>query len=227
MAGSNRANDRAFLPALRFASLTPLFDTVVAVTTREQTFKRRLLDQAATASGDSVLDLGSGTGTLAIMLKERVPAASVTGVDADPDVLSRARHKAAEARADVEFVEGFSTTLPFAADSFDAVVSTLFFHHLTSADKRLTLTEVVRVLKPGGRLVVGDWGKPGDPLMTALFLGVRAFDGFDVTADNARGALPELFEQAGLADVEIRGELRAPLGTLALYRGRKPARTGG
>ena len=209
-----------YLPALRWKSLTPLFDGAVRVTARETTMKRRLLDQAAVAPGDAVLDLGAGTGTLAIWLKQRTPPAQVTGLDADPDVLARARRKAAAARCEIDFVEGFSTDLPFADDSFDVVLSTLFFHHLTGADKRHTLAAVQRVLKPGGSLHVADWGKPGDPLMATLFLAVRAFDGFEVTADNARGALPALFEEAGLEDARERRRLRTSLGTIGLFSAR-------
>ena len=98
----------------------------------------------------------------------------------------------------MELVEAFSTEMPFADASFDVVLSSLFFHHLEPGVKRTTLAEVARVLRPGGRLHVADWGKPSDPLMRALFTTVRAFDGFAVTAENARGALPELFESAGL-----------------------------
>ena len=79
------------------------------------------------------------------------------------------------------------------------------------------------MLKPGGKLHVADWGKPGDPLMAALSLSIRAFDGFEVTAENLRGALPSLFEQAGLENAQERGRLRTTLGTLALYSARKPA----
>jgi ubiquinone/menaquinone biosynthesis C-methylase UbiE len=212
-----------YLPALRWKSLTPLFDGAVRVTARETTMKRRLMDQAEVAPGDAVLDLGAGTGTLAIWLKQRTPTARVTGLDADPDVLARARRKAAGAGCEIDFVQGFSTDLPFADDSVDVVLSTLFFHHLTGPDKRRTLAEVQRVLKPGGALHVADWGKPGDPLMAALFLAVRAFDGFEVTADNARGALPALFEEAGLEDARERRRLRTSLGTIGLFSARNPA----
>jgi ubiquinone/menaquinone biosynthesis C-methylase UbiE len=218
MADANR-----YLPALRWKALTPVFDTAVRVTARERTMKERLLDQAGVAPGDSVLDLGAGTGTLAIWLKQRCPEAAVTGLDADPDVIARARRKAEDAQCEIEFVEGFSTDLPFPADSFDVVLSSLFFHHLMPTDKRSTLAEVQRVLKPGGNLHVADWGRPSDPLMAALFLFVRAFDGFDVTAENARGALPALFGQAGLENAQERRRLRTTLGTLALYSARKPA----
>ena len=212
-----------YLPALRWRALTPLFDGVVRVTARERAMKERLLDQADVAPGNRVLDLGAGTGTLAILLKQRCPTAMVTGLDADPEVLARARRKAEDAQCEVHFVEGFSTELPFETESFDVVVSSLFFHHLMPDVKRRTLTEVERVLKPGGSLHVADWGKPRDPVMAALSLSIRAFDGFDVTAENLRGALPALFEQAGLENARERGRLRTTLGALALYSARKRA----
>ena len=112
--------------------------------------------------------------------------------------------------------------MPFADASFDVVLSTLFFHHLDPEVKRATLAEVARVLAPGGRLHVADWGRPSDPLMRALSLTVRAFDGFAVTTENVQGMLPRLFEDAGLEGAEVREELRTPLGTLARYGARKP-----
>jgi SAM-dependent methyltransferase len=219
---AGQSDERTYLPALRWKALTPLFDTVVRITAREHKVKRRLLDQADVGPSDSVLDVGAGTGTLAIWLKQRCPDARVAALDADPDVLAIARRKATEARCEIEFVEGFSTELPFPPLSFDVVLSTLFFHHLSGTSKRITLAEVERVLKPGGRLHVADWGKPSDPLMAALFFGVRAFDGFEATADNVRGALPALFEEAGLVNAVERQRLRTALGTLTLYSAIKP-----
>ena len=154
------AEDNRYLPALRWKALTPVFDTAVRVTARERVMKERLLDQAGVEPGDSVLDLGAGTGTLAIWLKQRCPEATVTGLDADSEVLARARRKASEAQCEIDFVEGFSTELPFASDSFDVVLSSLFFHHLMPSDKRSTLAEVHRVLRPGGNLHVADWESP-------------------------------------------------------------------
>ena len=212
-----------YLPALRWKALTPLFDYVVRITTRERSSKLKLIEQAGIADRDSVLDLGCGTGTLAIWLKQRVSEAQIAGVDADPDVLSRARRKAFAASTPLEFVEASSTQLPFPDESFDAVLSTLFFHHLRDPEKRKTLAEVARVLRPGGELHVADYGRPQGPIMAAAFLVVRAFDGFEPTAANARGELPELFRSVGLAHAERRAQLRTPLGTLAFYAARKPA----
>ena len=74
---------RQFIPALRFDSLTRIYDPVVALTTREQGFKRRLLEHARVKDGESVLDLACGTGTLAIAVKMDVPKAKLSAIDAD------------------------------------------------------------------------------------------------------------------------------------------------
>ncbi len=85
-----------FIPALRFNVLTPLYDYVVRLTTREYVFKRRLLDAASVESGESVLDVGCGTGTLLREIARREPSASVTGLDADPAILEIANRKLAK-----------------------------------------------------------------------------------------------------------------------------------
>jgi ubiquinone/menaquinone biosynthesis C-methylase UbiE len=207
-----------YLPAVRFHSLTRFYDPLVKLTTREGEFRRRLLDQAALKPGMRVLDLGSGTGTLAVMAKRREPAIEMRGLDADEEMVSRGTEKAEDAGARVGFDHGFSDVLPYGDNSFDRVLSSLFFHHLSGESKRGTLREVARVLAPGGELHVADWGKPGDPLMQAAFLTLRLFDGMENTSDNAAGRLPELFAEAGLRDAEETTRLRTAFGVLCLYR---------
>jgi ubiquinone/menaquinone biosynthesis C-methylase UbiE len=209
---------RGYLPALRFPALTRIYDPVVGLTTRERRFKELLVDQAAPATGQRILDLGCGTGTLAIQVKRRAPGAEVVGLDADPEMLSRAREKAERAGVELTLTEGFSNELPFEDAGFDRVLSTLFFHHLDPEPKRETAREIARVLRKGGELHVADWGKPSDPAMAVAFLGIRLLDGFENTADNVHGDLPRIFEDAGLAGAEETDRLRTPLGTLALYR---------
>jgi ubiquinone/menaquinone biosynthesis C-methylase UbiE len=154
------ARDR-YVPALRFRSLTGLYDPVVRLTTRESEFKRRLLEQPAPRPGQRVLDLGCETGTLAIEAKRAEPRTEVVGIDGDPDVLARAYAKAEAAGIEVEFDRGLSTELPYPDSSFDVVLATLFFHHLTGADERTTAREIVRVLRPSGELHVADLvGRP-------------------------------------------------------------------
>ena len=83
------------------------------------------------------------------MVKEVQPEVEAVGLDADPEILERARAKAERAGVEIEFDEALSTELPYEDRSFDLVLSTLF-HHLAGADKRCTATEIGRVLNPGG-----------------------------------------------------------------------------
>ena len=78
-------SETEYVPALRFKWLTRYYDVVIAYSTREKTFKRALINQAGIESGMQVLDLASGTGTLAIWIKQQYPSAIVTGVDGDSD----------------------------------------------------------------------------------------------------------------------------------------------
>lgn len=215
------SSEAPYLPALRFRALTRFYDPLIRATTRESTFRRRLLDQAGLAPGQRVLDLGCGTGTLALLALAEQPAAELTGLDADPEMIARARAKAEDAGAEARFDEGRSDRLPYADGSFDRVLSTLFFHHLDPEPKRRTAAEIARVLAPGGELHVADWGRPADPLMAVAFLGVRVLDGFENTRSSARGELPRLFEDAGLLDAAETGRMRTVFGTLSLYRARR------
>jgi ubiquinone/menaquinone biosynthesis C-methylase UbiE len=206
-----------YVPALRYRALTALYDPVVRLTSRERAFKRRLLEIAELKAEDRILDLGCGTGTLAITAGQARLGAKVTGLDGDPEVLARARQKASSAGVHVDFDHGLSTNLPYGDAHFDVVLSTLFFHHLEPAAKRATAAEIARVLRPGGRLIVADWGPPQDALMRIAFLAVRSLDGFELTRENADGVLPSIFADAGLERVEQVDKLRTATGTMAFY----------
>ena len=212
-----------YVPALGFDRLTALYDPVVRLTTREQTFKRRLLDQAALSAGHRVLDLGCGTGTLAVDVERREPGVDMVGVDGDPEMLRRARAKASEAGVEVEFSEALVDRLPYPDDSFDRVLSSLLFHHLARHVKQAAAGEVARVLRPGGELHLADWGPARDPLARASFLVVQLFDGFEQTGDNVAGRLPAILTAGGLSDVRERSRLRVAFGSLSLYSARRPA----
>jgi ubiquinone/menaquinone biosynthesis C-methylase UbiE len=212
-----------YVHALGFDWLTPLYDPLVAATTREGTFRRRLLAQAAIPAGAAVLDLGCGTGTLAVWAKQAVPDACVTGVDGDPKVLARARAKAERAGVEIRFDEALAHELPYGDASFHRVLSSLFFHHLTRRDRGRAIAEVARVLRPGGELHVADWGRPRGLLARAAARSIRWLDGSDRTRDNLEGRLPELFAAGGLADARLCGELGTIFGTLAFYRAARPA----
>ncbi|GIK83219.1 MAG: hypothetical protein BroJett024_43240 [Alphaproteobacteria bacterium] len=200
------------------------YDPIVGATTREGRFKRLLLEQASPEPGQRILDLGCGTGTLTILIQESEPAARVQGVDADSEILAQASDKAGRrGLSQIHFEQAFADELPYRESFFDQVVSTLFFHHLTTSGKRGAAAEIARVLRPGGQLHVADWGKPAGLGMRALSLSIRLLDGFEPTRDNFNGRLPEIFEEGGLIDVHQTGQLRTALGTIARYAAKKPA----
>ncbi len=218
------ATDEKYVPALRFDLLTAIYDPVVRITTREGAFKRALLEQARIKDGERVLDLGSGTGTLAIRAKRENPGAEIFGVDGDPKILAIAERKARRAGVKVSFDRALATSLPHADGSFDKVLSSLFFHHLSRSDKIGAMREACRVLQPGGEIHVADWGRPANALMRTLFFSIQLLDGVDNTRANVRGELPALLEQAGFSRVMDGRAYATVFGTLALYSAEKTGR---
>ncbi|PAU85747.1 methyltransferase type 11 [Pseudomonas sp. WN033] len=214
--------DSTFVPALGFHRLTPLYDAVVGLTTREKRVKQALIAQAGLAPGLEVLDLACGTGTLAVWVKRQYPRLSMSAVDADPAILTLARRKADKAGISVDFAQAMSQALPYANSRFDRVLSSLFFHHLSWEVKQRTARELFRIIKPGGQLHVADWGKPENPLMRSLFLFIQLLDGFDNTGDNLAGRLVPLFEAAGFVEVTQARTFNTLFGTMALYSAVKP-----
>lgn len=214
--------DPRYVPALRFSWLTPAYDVVVATTTRESTFKSALVEGAGIRPGQRILDLGCGTGTLALEMARRCPDAVVTGVDGDPAILQRAWGKAARSGAKVHFDHALAGALPYTDGTFERVVSSLFFHHLTWPDKEQAAREAFRVLAPGGELHVADWGRASGPVMRGAFFAIQLLDGFENTRDHVEGRLPLAFEHVGFTGVEETGTFATMWGTLSLYRAIKP-----
>lgn len=185
------------------------------------TFKQVLVRQAQVKKGHRILDLGYGTATLTLLIKQAHPEAQVTGLDGDPKALEIARGKVARSGLTITLDEGMAFDLPYPDNSFDRVFSGLLFHHLTREDKERSLKEVYRVLRPGGELHVADWGKASNVFMRSAFFLVQFLDGFKTTTDNVNGLLPEFFSNAGLQDVQETARYTTIFGTMALYKAKK------
>ncbi|HMM78826.1 MAG TPA: class I SAM-dependent methyltransferase [Pyrinomonadaceae bacterium] len=211
-------NNEKYIPALSYDWLTGLYDPVVALTTREGAFKNALVDQAGIADGHRTLDLGCGTATLSILLKQKQPNAVIVGIDGDAKILQIAKKKAHKAGVDITFDEGMSFDLPYEDESFDRIVSSLFFHHLSRESKSETLREVNRVLKPDGEFHVADWGLPTSRLMRGASYLIQFLDGFETTADNFNGLLPKLITDAGFTFVEETVHFNSVFGTIRLHK---------
>jgi ubiquinone/menaquinone biosynthesis C-methylase UbiE len=187
---------RTYVPAAGHDWFLPLYDPIVKLLGGDPA-RRALLDQAAIRPGHRVLDVGCGTGSLAILIKRLHPDVDVVGLDPDPRALARARRKAKRAAVSIRFDRGFSDELPYPGASFDRVFSSLMLHHLQPGEKEKTLREVRRVLTPGGSLHVLDFGGPES---TPDGLLARFLHSGHRLRDNAEGRILALMRQAGFAD---------------------------
>ena len=136
---------------------------------RERAFRQKILDLARLTPADSILDVGCGTGTLAISAKEHVGASrEVRGIDASAAMIARARRKAKAAGVDVTFENAVVEAIPFPDGTFDVVLSTLMLHHLPRAVRDQCAREMRRVAKPRARVVVVDFGATASAHRTFL-----------------------------------------------------------
>ena len=171
---------------------------------RPGAFRREMLDLARLAGGERVLDVGCGTGSLAVAAKRRVgTAGGVRAIDPSPELIAAAQRKARRARLDVGFEVGVAQALELADASVDVVFATLVLHHLPHDDLVQSFREIRRVLAPGGRFLavdidLDDPSNPqGSPHAHAHRLGVR-FDLEEVTALAGHLGL-ELVESGSMA----------------------------
>lgn len=218
----NSDESKQYVTALRFPILTAIYDPVVKWTTRELHIKDMMIQESMFQESMRVLDVGCGTGTLAFMLAEHRPDIEVFGIDGDKEILSIAERKRRDQRLAVQFDYGMAEVLPYEQHRFDRVFSTLFFHHLNDSQKAIVLSEIFRVLEPGGEFVLADWGKPSNILMRCLFTLVRLLDGFENTRANVEGELPGLMRQAGFQTSSTHRNFDTALGTISLYKATKP-----
>ncbi len=166
--------------------------------------RERTASLARLQPGEKVLDVGCGTGTLAIEVQQRIGATGRTcGVDPGAQQIARARSKAARRALPIEFKVGVIEHLDFPDQTFDAVVSTLMMHHLPDDLKRQGLSEIARVLKPGGRLVIADFKRPENAQDQ------RARHGRHGAMGSGIQDLPALVKDAGFSQVETE-EMQPP-----------------
>jgi ubiquinone/menaquinone biosynthesis C-methylase UbiE len=218
--------NNTYIPPLKYSVLTPLYDFVVAHTTRENYFKQQIVDtlisHAQSKPLAQVLDIGCGTGTLALMIKTQLPATQVIGLDADQSALATAKRKSLIAKQTIQFDQGMSYELPYSDHSFDSVVSSLFFHHLSVPNKVKTMAEIKRVLKPRGRFLLADFGKPTSLLQRVLFYPVQLLDGSKSTGKHVAGILPELLNESGFTHITVQQEIPTAFGTITLLNSLAP-----
>ena len=169
---------------------------------KQAEYDRKIVSVLELSGVSRVLDLGCGTGVLTRTIADKVKTGGeAVGIDAAAKMIQVARKKRATDNCCFEVMAAES--LSFEDASFDAVVSSLFFHHVPLDLKEKALTESFRVLRPGGRLVIADMHIP-TTWMGALISHVsRWFFMQPQIGENIRGVLPGVIEKAGFAPPEI------------------------
>lgn len=212
-----------FVPALGLSGLTGDYDRVIAVMTRERRWRSALLESIAPEAGDVIVDVGAGTGSQLIAIKQAVPTARVIGVDPDPAALALARQKAQTAGVESEWVRGFGDQVDVLVGTIaNKIVSSLVLHQCDLPVKSAILRAMARTLCPGGLVAIADYGLQRTLLMRTLFRQVQALDGWERTGLNAKGILPELIADAAFENVAEVRVVQTPTGSISLYTGRKP-----
>ena len=216
--------ETAYTPPLGVAALTPLYDRVLRVMTREATWRTRLVERIAPKEGDIILDVGSGTGSLAIALTAATPGCRVRGIDPDHDAVELAKKKAALAGSSATFEQG-NLDLPRTQNEggVDTITCSLVLHQVPLAEKMRLLRAMFVRLRPGGQWFIADYGlQPNFIMRLAFRLTVQMLDGKSDTQPNADGVLPLLIEEAGFVGITLLDSFDTATGRIDIIRAEKP-----
>jgi ubiquinone/menaquinone biosynthesis C-methylase UbiE len=160
------------------------------------------VDQALIEPGDTVLDVGCGTGDVTLLAKTRAGEGVVYGIDPAPEMIAVARKKAAQKGLDIDFRVGVIESLPFPDASIDVVTSSLMMHHLPEDLKVHGLAEIYRLLKPGGRLLIADFMRPTGSFLNHLFIAFTRHHGLQKGIED----LQQLLRDAGFRQITQSNE---------------------
>lgn len=210
------ADSPEFTPAAGRFAPTVLYDRGVALLTRESVWRSELVRRLSPAPGEAILDVGSGTGSLSILLKQAQPEAGITGLEPDPEGLSIAKAKASTAGVEIEWRQGFAHD---AANFgiFDKVVSSLVFHQVPLHGKRSGIAAMFMAVKPGGLVCIADYAEQRQWHMRQLFRFIQMIDGRENTQLNADGFIEH--ELSGILGKPVSPAfaINTPTGTISLF----------
>mgnify|MGYP002777113087 CR=1 FL=1 len=211
------SNKQSYIPALGFTWLTGLYDFIVSFTMPENKIRQYLVSLVSPNTTENILEFGFGTGQNIKFIHSYNKQVKITGLDIDPQIKSIAQKKLSKQgiKVDLDLYQGIN--FPYLEGTFDKVYSCLVFHHLTHEAKTIALAEIKRVLKPGGQLIVGDWGKAQNIFMRFSFFIVQLVDGFKTTSDNVEGKLPSFIQSTGFINFSTVKSINTALGTFSFY----------
>lgn len=184
-------------------NLAFLYDPLVNVIGVGVSLQKRVLKAVTLEPGETLLDVGCGTGTFVVLAKKTYSDAHITGVDPDESILKIAQNKSKKNNVDVVFVKAGGEKLPFTDRAFDYVVSTLVFHHLPTNMKKQALKEIYRVLKSDGKFLLTDIGKPKNLLWKILLSIESIVEPKEYLKDNVIGNIPTYMKNANFKVTQL------------------------
>ena len=205
-----------FTPAAGRFLPTSAYDRLLAMLTREASWRAALLEVLAPQDGERILDVGCGTGSFAVLIKQAAPGAEVVGLDPDDDARRIAKAKANAAGVQIEWQSGFARDAA-SFGRFDKVVSSLVFHQVPVAEKRAGLTAMFAAAKTGGMVIVADYARQEHWLMRQAFKIVQSADGRTNTQPNADGFLEAELAIISGTPVKAEWSIDTPTGKISIF----------
>lgn len=216
--------DATYTPPLGFSALTPLYDRVIRMMTREATWRTRLVERISAQEGETILDVGSGTGSLGIAITATTPDCFFKGIDPDARAVEMARRKAALAGSAAIFELGtLDGRPPNGPQLVDKITCSLVLHQVSLTEKRRLLRAMFDGLRPGGQLFIADYSLQSTFVMRLAFrVTVQMLDGKSDTQPNADGILPLLIAEAGFEKLSLLDGFDTATGRIDIVRAEKP-----
>lgn len=205
-----------YIPPITWPFLTPLYDFFCTISGLGATFKAKILNSVILEDGMRVADIGCGTGIFLKVAKEKYPRATFIGLDPDEKALAIAERRLAKAKLGVELKLAFAESLVLPDGSIDVCFSTLAFHHMPDEIKQKAVREIHRILKPGGVVVIADFGPSSKFLFSWL---LPLFENVEYLRGNLQGLIRKYLREAGFVDIQIEKSIKR----IELIKARKQA----
>lgn len=206
---------RDYTQALTLGFLTKWYDSIVNLLGFGKRYYEKTADYLQPKDQDRILDVGTGTANLAIAIKRKYPRIKITGIDPDKKVLEIAKKKIKKVGFDIELVNASAQKLPFSSESFDFVVSSLAIHHIPKLFKREAFSEMKRVLKKNGTILIVDFGIPKNIYANVISFILSLLE--DV-GPNRRGLIPNTLSDLGFKNIQ---EAENKFGLISFYKAKK------
>jgi ubiquinone/menaquinone biosynthesis C-methylase UbiE len=208
-----------YIPALGYHFLTGIYDLVVPLVIPEKKIRHLMIKFVNPLSGEKILEFGFGSASNLILGESLYKDVSWQGLEIDEKIKAMAEKKISQAKANIQIDQYEGKEFPYPDHQFDAVFCCLLLHLLDRVTKEAALKEIHRVLKPGGRLIIGDWGKADSISMKAAYTSIKIFDRWGTTKDNLAGLIPVYMKEAGFSDVHEVVAVNTFLGRFVVWVG--------